>query len=124
MIAQAKGFDCFDHDPIDKRVPAEPAVIYWLVLHIGFQGEKGSDMFTVPIATPAGLETDLWKTRKIPKRGLDAPPILLSEYSWAEVLEKVQAILEVCPGKDWDEVSGKLMKIFQWEFKGYQEWWA
>lgn len=103
-------YDCIDHDPIDAWVPDEVHdVDFWMNFTIGYD-ERGGDNFQVRVVTPNNLH------------GPDADKyaIILSQYSWEEVLGHVTSILSQCHGSDWAEVSGKLAKHMYWEFDNYK----
>ncbi len=71
---------------------------------------RGGDNFQVRVISPRNLTG--------PKAGKFA--IVLEEYSWTNLLEKVTCILAKCQGSDWDDVSGKLSMYFYWEFENYK----
>jgi hypothetical protein len=114
-IPQLKGFDCFDHDPIDKWVPAtEEEVFYSLCLHIGLPDSDGADYFYVDVMTPQAINhLNLGKS-------LNQRRIIVNPYTWEAVLESVRATLESCAGEDWSQQSGLLAKYFSWEFENYR----
>lgn len=112
---QLKGFDCFDHDPIDEWVPESDAdVFYSLCLHLGAPDEEGADLFYVDVVTPQSVDHDNGGTLFSERR------IVVSPYSWEAVLQSVGAILGVCGGETWREQSAALAEHFHWEFENYR----
>ncbi len=114
-IPQLKAFDCTDHDPIDQWIPeSDVGVHYSLCLHIGPPDEEGADLFYVDVVTPQSINEDNHA------RSLSQRRIVVSPYSWEDVLKKVQATLERCAGDDWRQQSELLAKHFNWEFENYR----
>ena len=113
-VPELKGFDCVDHDPIERWVPEGEAVLYWLVLHIGVPGEPGADLFTVPVANHAGLHDPEWKQRADRSKS----PIVVDPYSWQGVIDEVDRCLQAAAGWDWATVRAKLRERFAWEYEG------
>ncbi|WP_369335606.1 Imm8 family immunity protein [Luteolibacter arcticus] len=109
---EIKSFDCIDQDPIDQWSPGSEAdVHYSLCLHIGSVGGEGADRFHVVVVTPQAItEHNLGRT--LPKRC-----IMVSPYSWENVLKEVQARLARCVGDDWNRQSRLLAEHFSWEFE-------
>ena len=117
MIApQVKAFDCTDHDPIEDWKPSSESVWYTLTLHIGTSDRQGADLFSVTVCTPTGLN-DAKQDGFAPG---PEPPIVLSEYSWPEVVEAVQDRIQDCQGSDWGNIQTKLRKRFRWEYENYR----
>ena len=111
-----KGWDCTDIDDLAEWVPPGDEVVYWLTLQIGSADAVGADNFTVCVATPLGLRSDLGRLiAPAPKRG-DA--IVLLEYSWPAVLAEVQRRLDSCAGPTWTHVQDELRQHFHWEYEG------
>lgn len=112
---QLKGFDCFDHDPIDEWSP-EPGseVFFSLCLHIGPPDEAGADLFYVDVMTPPSVNETTAATR------LRKRCIVVDPYSWEAVVASVRAILASCAGETWSEQSALLAKHFNWEFENYR----
>ncbi|MEO0415299.1 MAG: Imm8 family immunity protein, partial [Verrucomicrobiota bacterium] len=109
---QLRGFDCIDYDPIDEWQPSSSAEVYYsLCLHIGTPDEEGADLFYVDVATPQAIN-ELNLGKRMSERG-----IVVNPYSWENVLNEVQGILERCKGEDWNQQSELLAKHFNWEFE-------
>jgi hypothetical protein len=114
---ELRGFDCYDHDPIEAWVPDDDEVLYWLTLTIGEPGSVGADNFRVCVATPAGLKSPLGQ-RFRPRGSGQVKAIVVQAYSWNAVLGAIDQRLDACEGHHWDEVNEKLRIQFDWEFEG------
>jgi hypothetical protein len=74
---QLKGFDCFDHDPIDEWSPeSDSDVFFSLCLHIGPPDEAGADLFYVDVRTPQEANESNRGMRVSQRR------IVVNPYSW------------------------------------------
>lgn len=103
-------FDCVDYDPIDLWVPENCYdVDFWMNFTIGYD-QGGGDNFLLHVVSPINLQG--------PES--DKYAIVLTEYSWNLVLERVNNILEKCHGNNWSEISEKLSNHMYWEFENYK----
>ncbi len=117
MTPQLKGFDCLDLDPIDEWQPQEDEDVYYtLCLHIGLPNEDGADLFYVDVLTPQAM-----KVFKVSNQIL-TNPLIVSPYSWENVMAEVKTVLENCQGEHWSDISRSLSKRFNWEFANYQSY--
>ena len=110
-----KAFDCSDHDPIDQWVPkSNDDVYYSLCLHIGPPDEEGADLFYADVVTPHSIERLNLTKSKFTRQ------IIVDDYSWVNVIRKVQSVLDQCSGEGWAQQSLLLSKYFYWEFENYR----
>lgn len=104
------GYDCTDHDPIDKWVFDDVSnVDFWMNFTVGLD-HKGGDNFQIRIVTPNNL-----KGKNSAKYA-----IVLDEYSWTKVMAEVEVMLEKSQDTDWEGISEKLAKLMCWEYENYQ----
>jgi hypothetical protein len=113
-----KGFDCYDIDDLEQWQPASSYVCYWLTLSVGTADADAADNFQVFVATPDGLKSTLG--RRMKPEGAAPPPIVVQDYSWAEVLREIERRLVACGGSDWLAMQEKLRLLFRWEYEGYK----
>jgi hypothetical protein len=103
-------YDCSDHDPIDKWTPDDPFdVDIWVNFTIGTD-KMGGDNFLVRIVTPNNLHgknSDKWA-------------IVIVEYSWENILAKINRLLEESSGDDWADISRNLSSRMHWEYQDYR----
>ena len=100
-------YHCIEHDPIDEWQPADPKdVDLLLTLTIGLDASAGA-LFYVRVATHRRL------SRHSPP---DDHTIVVQEFQWDVVLDRVQAILDECRGRDWDDIAEKLSRHMQYEY--------
>lgn len=118
ITAELKGWDCTDHDPIEKWIPGTDEVVYWLVCHIGEPGLEASDMFTVPVVNTRGLHSPAWKQRHKAPAERQVIPIVVDPYSWEGVLAAVNERIREASDYSWSSVQDKLRKLFHWEYEG------
>jgi hypothetical protein len=111
-----KGWDCVDHDPIDEYKPATESVCYALALRIGPDDSSGGDFYYVTVATPEGLR-ELQPRSEGSTAGV---PIILSDYSWQQVLTAVENRLAECADYGWPRVQDRLRAQFRWEYEDYR----
>jgi len=103
-------YDYTDYDPIDSWIPEDKRdVDFWMNFTIGYD-QRGGDNFQLHVVSPRNLRG--------PKS--DQYSIVINEYSWKSVLEKVNNILKQCHGSDWSDISDKLSKYMYWEFDNYK----
>jgi len=103
-------YDCSDHDPIDGWIPDDAFDVDFSMNFTIGHDSKGGDNFQVRIVTPNNLH------------GKDSAnhAIVLSQYSWPEVIAAVEVILEQCHGLNWAAISESLSQHMHWEYDSYQ----
>ncbi len=118
VTPELRSWDCTDHHPIDRWSPEGDEVLYWLVLGIGEPGSTAADLYTVPVATMAGLKTPDWKQRTRSREWKRIRPIVLRHYSWDAVIGCVRDRIRACSGYTWRDAQDKLRREFHWEYEG------
>lgn len=108
-----KGVDCVDHDPIEQWQPDDDtAVSYQLCLHLGPADETGADLFYVHVTS-----SEIASARVSD----DAPrQLVVAPYSWANVVARVETILNDCAGDSWQSQAAQLARYFDWEYADYR----
>jgi len=92
-------------------------VFICLDMEIAFSdGEKGSNLFYVTLATPESLRKYRSEPYLVKNRTL-----IISEYSYDIVRELILEILGGCSRESWDESCVRLQRYFQWEYEDYSE---
>jgi hypothetical protein len=95
--------------------PDSSGDVYLLLeVEIGVDGEQGSDVFQLMVATPEGLRSHATGA-VISERGT----LVISDFSWQEVLKAVRNIVGKCSGKDWNDSVLRLQRYFRWEYEDY-----
>ncbi len=110
MIPIILSYDCVEHDPIDNWIPDD---VYDVDLYINFTigtDNTAGDNFLLRVVTPNNLQG----------QNASQHSIVIHEYSFINVMQKVEDILQQCQGSHWQEISEKLAKFMSWEFDGYQ----
>jgi hypothetical protein len=103
-------YDCTDHDPIEQWVPNDPFdVDIWINFTIG-PNSKSGDNFLARVITSNNLHG----------KDSDKYAVILTEYSWANVIYEINRFLEMCSGNNWLEISEKLSKFMHWEYQDYK----
>lgn len=89
-------------------------VNYVLDIEIGEQGIDGSYSFQLRVTTPEGL-------RKIadayPNNMPDRAVLILPDYSWDNVLKRINGIIDICSRNNWHESIACLQRYFIWEYE-------
>lgn len=94
---------------------ANEEVFVCLDLDIGFSdGNDGSNMFYVTLATPESLTKHRNGAVLVKNR-----TIVISEYEYDLVLKLILEILANCSRETWDESCQVLQRYFQWEYEDY-----
>lgn len=88
-----------------------------ITLNIGFRANSGSDIFSIRVATPAGLGAMSSKNGVIATR----PLLIVDEYDYENLAKWLEATVAECDSEVWTEAVEKLRRYFDWEFDGYSE---
>jgi len=84
-------------------------------LIIGINKEEGGDIFDIRVCTPLWLRERLQSEGGILEKGL----LIVNEYSFEKIEEKINKYIQSISVKDWEEATKKLSKVFYWEFDDY-----
>ena len=86
---------------------------------VGYEGQKkeGGDIFGFQIYTPQWLISNYSPNEVIiPRHSL-----IIFEYNYDSIYQRIKKIIESCTGESWDEISQKISRYGYWEFEDYQE---
>lgn len=108
-----KGFECYQHDPIDAWIPVDEAdVDFQLTLEIGPPDSEGADLYKVRVLTPQAISrNNLGKELSDKERRY----MILSPYSWNAVIARVSEVLDVCVEDSYPDQTEPLKRHFEWE---------
>ncbi len=97
-------------------IPDDPSdVCFSLEVSIGEAGSDASDVFGTVVATPRGL-AQLVRRRTATLSG--GARIVMPEYSWDGLQERLRVILAECDAQDWQRSCTRLRAHFHWEYEG------
>lgn len=97
-------------DPFDVEVNID--------LNIGPVGNKGSDIFYGQVCTVKALPG---LRQRHPEINLDKV-IVITEYSYEAVRERIEEIINNAKGTYWIEIAEDIGKHLHWEFEGDDRW--
>jgi hypothetical protein len=108
---------CLGHPNMEIWEPNVPDdVAEHLVVYIGAKGQKGSDIFSIQVATPKGLAADPVRDGIIAQRSL----VVVDRYEYWSVYTWLQKIVDTCEGTTWADCVNELRVYFHWEYEGMQ----
>lgn len=106
------GFYCSDHDPIEKWIPSDiTSIDFWMDIYLGPDNNPSGEYFSVHVMSTKNIRNI--RNFKNKKYILE-----IQEYSWGNIINKIDAILDNCNGNNWQEMTEKLRKYFYWEYEG------
>jgi len=101
---------------LQSYVPENPEEFGFLLqLMIGHEGEEGTEAFDVVVCTPKWLLSKHKKDEVLIGRHY----LIVFEYDFARIADKLNAFCETCEGVTWPEVAQKLARLGRWEFEDY-----
>jgi hypothetical protein len=101
-----------------KWAPTDPdSVVVGVLLEVGPKGKKGSDAFTIAVATPAGLAALEDDDGVILHRRL----LVMRRYEFSRLRSWLEKTVASCEGDTWESCVEKLRRHFDWEYNGYVE---
>lgn len=120
MKAIVKDIYFLDYDgSLENFQPKSPKSFgFTLELKIGFEGEKGTNDFSIFVCTPDWLEVMLryeWGRIYWGRHML-----LVLEFDFELIKKQIFEYVEKCEGKDVLEVVHKISRVAAWEFEGYE----
>lgn len=99
------------HDPVDEWIPADDSEVhYTLTLEIGPAGGEGADLYDVSIVTPKSINA-----LNLGRELSNSKTMVISPYSWENVISEIEAILDLCEGETYRERTAILCERFSWE---------
>jgi len=117
MKPHLNDYVCADIPEVWNWVPDDPKdVYYYMELTIG-TGGKAADLFGLTVSTPEALSKRMRTLGQQSQSGRHH--LIVLDYSWDKVLQFVNDVIEKCHGKDWEAISLRLARHFNWEFEDY-----
>jgi hypothetical protein len=108
---------CPNHSQFETWEPHDPGdVAEHLIVHIGAKGKKGTDIFSIQVATPKGLAMDPVRDGIIAQRAL----AVVDRYEYWSVYTWLQKIVDTCEGTTWADCANELRVYFHWEDEGLE----
>lgn len=105
----------WDHPNIRTWEPEDPSdIVEDLTLHIGARGGKGTEMFTLRIATPAGLSKLCAKDGIVATR----PLLVIDRFDFHSLWAWLERTVKSCEGETWLDCVHELRVYFMWEYEG------
>lgn len=102
-----------------KWQPENDGVVSELInLEIGIKNKKGSDGFTITLATPQGLQLLLREKGIITTR---RPLLIVESYDFDQIWNSLEEIIASCEDDSWSLCVEKLTNYFDWEYDNYKE---
>jgi hypothetical protein len=104
----------FSTEITPPEIPEDPTCCSVLIYaDIGEAGKESADQFNFLIVTPLFLLAH-------PDVQWGKGYLLMPEFSWAEIENRVQQLVSSISADSWDEATNKLSKYLEWEFEDYQ----
>jgi hypothetical protein len=94
----------------------EEVFVMFISIGIGRKGKKGSDDFSIRIATPKGLMNLESDDGIIATRSL----LIMERYNFQSLWRWLEKTVASCEGSTWPECVEKLRYYFDWEYHDYQ----
>ena len=118
MRAKIKSYHSPDIEDLYKYVPKNPTNFSLLLeLMVGPENENGEESFNIQICTPGWFLSTMKKHDIVPGRHF----LIVLEYNYDRIYNKIKQLIENCTGNDWNEVADKVSRIGFWEFEDYQD---
>lgn len=84
---------------------------------VGMKSGKGSDVFSIRVATPDGLSSLDGEGNIIAER----PLLVVREYDSEVILEWLERVVSRCEADSWTSCVDNLRRYFDWEYDSYKE---
>ena len=88
-----------------------------LDLNIGIKSQKGSEYFSIKIATPSALEK-MKATKGVIAEG---PILIVEKFDYDQIWEWMVSKVTSCSGDNWEQCVQNLQRHFEWEYEDYSE---
>jgi Immunity protein 8 len=113
MKAEIKRLHSPDIYNLENFSPINNEVYFLLQIMIGVKGKSGEESFDIIVSTPQYL---LQNQEEIM---FGSNHLIILEYNYQKILEKLQDYIENLEGENWDELADKISRIAKWEFEDY-----
>ncbi len=118
MHANLKSWYCPDIEDLSTFSPPEFDNFSFLFRAlVGLEGSEGAESFDIHVCTPKWLLSNLKKEDVVCGRHL----LIVNEFNFERILNRIRDLIESCRGDDWDEIATKASRIGYWEFEDYKE---
>jgi hypothetical protein len=116
MNAKLKGWFCPDIDDLLNYEPEDPDNFCFLFSAlVGPNDTEGEESFDIEVCTPQWFLSTMKKGDIFFARHF----LIVLEYDFEKILNRIRCMIESCSGKDWKEVAEKVSRIGFWEFEDY-----
>ncbi len=114
---EIQNFFSSDIDEIENWKPQNDSDVYYnLEIEIGEKDEVGGNLFQIEVGTPEGVR----KCREsISGIFSDRNLLLVDQYSWRVVKQRLIEIVNHCAASNWEETVTRLQRYFLWEYEDY-----
>lgn len=103
----------WEHPNLRLWSPPDPSVVAETVTaQIGHRKSKGSDLFTVRVATPKGLASLTARDGILATR----PLLVMERFDYDDLFRWFEATLATCDGDEWKVCVEKLRRHLDWEY--------
>ena len=116
MRAKIKGFSSPDIEDFHSFTPENLENFSFLFeFMVGPENENGEEIFAIQVCTPQWLLSRLKKDDILLGRHF----LIVLEYNFERIFNKIKQLIEACSGDTWNEVAEKVGRIGYWEFEDY-----
>lgn len=104
--------DLHTYQPLD---PDNFSILFTAL--VGTNDSEGEDSVDIEVCTPLWILDLLEKEDAVLGRGY----LLVKEYNYQKISNRIQRLIESCWGKTWKEIGEKISRIGYWEFEDYRD---
>jgi hypothetical protein len=118
MRAIIKSFQSIDIEDLYNFTPLNRDNFSFLLeLMVGPDTEEGEESFNIQVCTPQWLSSNMKKEDIL----LGNYFLIVLEYNFERIFNKIRQLVEGCSGNNWNEIAEKVSRIGHWEFENYVE---
>jgi hypothetical protein len=118
LKAKLKSWCCPDIEDLSNYSPPQFDNFCFLFrAMVGPAEREGKESFDIQVCTPKWLLSNMKEDEIICGRHF----LIVLEYQFERILNRIKNVIESCNGKDWDEVAEKVSRIGFWEFEDYKD---
>ena len=109
-----KNVGTYQHPHLRSFFPDDPSdVVLHLLIEVGCKGKRGTEEFTVLVATPTGLAGVEPSPGGVIRAG---KMVLLVSYDFDSLWGWLDTTVASCTSDTWDGCVEKMRAYFDWEF--------
>ena len=117
MNAKLKSWYCPDIGDLTSYSPPQFDNFCFLFrAMVGPAEREGKESFDIQVCTPKWLLSNMREDDIIPGRHF----LIVLEYHFEKILNRIRNLIESCTGDDWDEIAEQVSRIGFWEFEDYK----